>query len=169
MIRKTIASKCSLETGSFVRQWGSEGSGQGQLKNPRDVAVSEGEVFVCDSYNERIQVFGVDGSFVRQWGTKGSGQGQFNHPMGVAVSDGEVLVCDYANHRIQVFDVAGTFLRKWGTRGSGEGQHFRYLAVSGGEVYVCDTENSRVVALCGSGARRTAVGGGSSFILVVWL
>ena len=54
--------------GSFVRQWGSEGSGQGQFHYPHDVAVRKGEVFVSDFSNHRIQVFGVDGSFVRQWG-----------------------------------------------------------------------------------------------------
>ena len=74
--------------GSFVRQWGSKGSGQGQFKNPYDVAVGDGEAFVSDLNNHRIQVFGVDGSFIRQWGTRGSGQGAFNGPGGVVVSNG---------------------------------------------------------------------------------
>ena len=106
--------------GSFVRQWGSEGSGQGQFATdcPCDVAVSAGEVFVCGMDNHRIQLFGVDGSFSRQWGSEGSGQGEFDSPGGVVVSNGEVLVS--SRHRIQVFHVAGTFLRQWGTHGSGE-------------------------------------------------
>ena len=44
--------------GSFVRQWGSHGSGQGQLDAPSGVAVSpvSGSVYVCDHDNNRIQV-----------------------------------------------------------------------------------------------------------------
>ena len=43
--------------GTFVRMWGSSGSGQGQFSNPWGVAVSGGCVFVADQSNYRIQVF----------------------------------------------------------------------------------------------------------------
>ena len=46
-------------------------------------------IYVTDTYNHRIQVFGMDvledGSdnvrFIRKWGSVGSGDGQFNYPM----------------------------------------------------------------------------------------
>jgi hypothetical protein len=62
-------------TGVFNRLWGSNGSGQGQLKNPRGVAVAGQEVYVADESNHRIQVFSTGGSFLRMWGSNGSGQG----------------------------------------------------------------------------------------------
>ena len=87
--------------GSFVRQWGTQGSGEGQFNAFTGVAVNGDEVLVADDGNHRVQVFGLDGSFVRQWGKQGGGAGQFEHPEGVAVSEGEVFVsCD---HRVQVF------------------------------------------------------------------
>ena len=78
----------------FLRQWGSEGSGEGEFVHPAGMCVSGEEVFVCDQFNHRIQVFARDGSFARQWDSLGSGQGQFVYPRNVAVSEGEVFVCD---------------------------------------------------------------------------
>ena len=43
--------------GTFVRQWGEQGAGEGQSNDPAAVAVRGEEVIVCDSDNHRIQVF----------------------------------------------------------------------------------------------------------------
>ena len=44
--------------GTFLTEWGEEGSAPGQFSNPIYLAVSEsGEVFVADEGNSRIQVF----------------------------------------------------------------------------------------------------------------
>ena len=87
--------------GSFVRQWGTRGSGAGQLNYPCGVVVNGDEVIVTEIVNHRVQVFGLDGSFVRQWGGEGGGAGQFIYSSGIAVSEGEVFVT--SRHRIQVF------------------------------------------------------------------
>ena len=71
-------------------------------------------MYVCDSFNHRVQVFGLDGSFVRQWGGEGSGEGQFDGPYGVVVNGDEVLVTDLSNDRVQVFGLEGSFMRQWG-------------------------------------------------------
>ena len=123
--------------GTLLRQWGTEGSGEGQLDYPYGLTVSGGEVYVCDSGNNRVVVFGLDGSFVRQWGTQGSG-GQFYHPRVVVVNGDEVIVAEYVNHRVQVFGLDGSFVRQWGSRGYGAGQFVQPygVAVSEGEVFV---------------------------------
>ena len=41
-------------TGTFVRTWGSGGSGAGQFNDPRGVAAGNGHVYVADSENHRI-------------------------------------------------------------------------------------------------------------------
>ena len=74
--------------GSFARQLGTKGSGDGQLGRLHGVVVNGGEVLLTDFRNHRVQVFGLDGSFVRQWGGEGDGVGQFDFPWGVAVSEG---------------------------------------------------------------------------------
>ncbi|XP_066300962.1 tripartite motif-containing protein 3-like [Branchiostoma lanceolatum] len=48
--------------------FGGEGSGTGQFKSPCGVTVSdEGEIFVADYRNQRIQVFTLHGTFVHQF------------------------------------------------------------------------------------------------------
>ncbi|XP_078575614.1 tripartite motif-containing protein 2-like [Branchiostoma floridae x Branchiostoma japonicum] len=68
--------------------FGGKGSGTGQLRLPFGVAVSdEGEIFVADNLNQRIQVFTLQGTFVRQFPTVVSGEERM-HPHDVAL-DGE--------------------------------------------------------------------------------
>ena len=62
----------------------------------------EGNVFVADFYNHRIQKFASDGTFLTSFGSRGSGQGEFEYPMAVAVAaDGTVFVTDFGNNRVQ--------------------------------------------------------------------
>jgi tripartite motif-containing protein 71 len=57
-------------TGKFIRQWGSEGSGDGQFNGAGDVATDpSGNVFVTDFDNNRIQKFSNTGKFIRKWTT----------------------------------------------------------------------------------------------------
>lgn len=58
-------------SGSFVTQWGAEGSGNGQFYDLTDIAVdSTGQVFVADAARYCIQVFTSSGAFVRSWTTR---------------------------------------------------------------------------------------------------
>ena len=53
------------EDGSFVRTFGSEGDGDGELDEPSGVCVDHtGRIIVADTNNERLQIFEEDGSFV---------------------------------------------------------------------------------------------------------
>ena len=59
---------------------------------------------VCDSGNNRIQVFELNGKFVGKFGKKGSELGEFNIPSSLAVlSNGQIVVSEQGNHRIQMF------------------------------------------------------------------
>ncbi len=135
--------------GTFLRKWGSYGTGNGRFRYPNGIAVDgSGNVYVADSQNHRIQVFDSDGTYLIQWGGPGSGNGQFNYPQGIAVDGpGNVYVADTYNHRIQVFDSTGTHLDTWGGYGTGNGQfrHPRGIALDGpGNVYVADNGNHRI-------------------------
>ena len=64
--------------GTFLTQWGSFGTGDGQFKQPWGVAVdSAGNVYVTDYWNHRVQKFTSSGAFLTQWGSAGTGDGQF--------------------------------------------------------------------------------------------
>ena len=90
---------------SLLREWGTQGSGDGQFNLPNDVAVdSSGEVYVADTYSHRIQKLDSGGGFLTKWGTDGSGDGQFIFHNSLAVDgSGDVYVADTNNNRIQVF------------------------------------------------------------------
>ena len=54
--------------GKKLREWGRHGTGPGELNLPHSIAVSpEGEVFVADRENGRIQWFTQRGEYLGQW------------------------------------------------------------------------------------------------------
>jgi hypothetical protein len=59
--------------GRFIRQWGSTGSENGQFMGVKSLAVdAQGNVYVADAGNKRIQVFDGDGNFKSQFGNVGT-------------------------------------------------------------------------------------------------
>src|SRR5208337_3839391 len=53
---------------------------------PTNVAVdSEGNVYITDTFDARVQVFDADGQFLRMWGKPGTAAGCFMRPKGIAV------------------------------------------------------------------------------------
>ena len=116
---------------------------------PKGIAIDEtGNVYVTDSFNNRIQKYTLDGQFVVNWGKYGNGNGEFDLPTGIAVdSQGYVYVADSDNTRIQKFNSDGLFLAAWGTNGSGNGQFDQPRAIAvgpSGNIFVVDMENHRI-------------------------
>jgi len=81
--------------------------------SPVDMAVDEaGNIFILDSGNQRIQVFGPDGKYVRTIGRRGQGPGEFASLNSIAVDrKGNFHVLDDAQKRIQVFTPQGEVLK----------------------------------------------------------
>ncbi len=64
----------------------------------------DGNVFVADFYNHRIQKFSPKGDFLTSIGEPGNGPGQFDRPTDVVVdAEGNLYVVDFGNDRIQKF------------------------------------------------------------------
>jgi DNA-binding beta-propeller fold protein YncE len=89
----------------LIRSWGILGSGNGQFNVPCGIAADRnGNVFVVDAGNSRIQAFAQSGTYETQWGSYGFGFGGFHNPMAIAVDgDGNVYVTDLYNSLVQVF------------------------------------------------------------------
>lgn len=133
----------------FYQAWGRQGTSTGDFYMPYGVAADGADnVYVADTYNNRIQVFNTNGVFQRSWGQVGTGSGSFIRPYDVAVDgEGNVFVADTYNYRVQKFDANGTFLLQWGRKGRGSGD-FAFLSgiATGpeGAVYTIDCKLNRV-------------------------
>ena len=117
--------------GRFVARFGRHGGDgtastvRGEFNDPRGLAIDpDGNLWVADHGNNRVQKLGPDGRFLAVIGRNG-GDGsagvaaaQFKQPRGVAVDRaGNLFVADKNNHRIQKFDPTGQFIRVWGRHG----------------------------------------------------
>ncbi len=153
--------------------WGSNGQGDGQFVNPRALTVSpQGQIYVADSGNHRVQVFDQNGNFLKQWGgQEGPAPGQLTEVWGIAVSkDGKVYVSDTWNHRVQIFDEDGHYLSEFGlfadTQGDVNAAPGSFwgprdiLLDRDGNLYVSDTGNKRVQKFTPDGQFLGAWGGG---------
>ncbi len=96
----------------------------GDFSKPTGVAVdAEGNLYVADTMNNRIEIFDADGQFISTFGKEGDGPGYFARPKGVAIDgDGHIWVADGMQDRVQVFNKEGQLLIAFGGHGLLPGQ-----------------------------------------------
>ncbi|MEA2675184.1 MAG: hypothetical protein QOI92_2376 [Chloroflexota bacterium] len=107
-------------TGHVVRTWGRQGAGPGEFDVSRtddnpgngDIAVApNGNVYVADGTNHRVQEFKANGTFIRQFGSFGTGPGQFADGSEIEVApDGSVYVMDDLDNPLSKFTADGKFV-----------------------------------------------------------
>lgn len=117
------------DTYKLLRKIGTTGhhhelTSPGDFAKPSGLAVDkEGNLYVADTLNNRIEIFDADGQFVSTFGKNGDGPGYFARPKGVAIdSDGHVWVADGVQDRVQVFTKGGQLLIAFGGHGKLPGQ-----------------------------------------------
>ncbi|HTB96836.1 MAG TPA: SMP-30/gluconolactonase/LRE family protein [Terracidiphilus sp.] len=122
----------------------------GDFGAPQGVALdSDGNVYVTDTLNNRVEIFDADGNFISLFGKHGDGPGYFARPKGIAVDgDGHIWVADEMQDRLQVFDREGQLLTYIGT-GHGElpGQFKSLIGVAidkQNRVFTTEQEPGRV-------------------------
>ncbi len=103
-------------SGTLLFQFGKAGSAPAELFQPTNIAIGpDGNVYVVDTGNFRLQQFTAEGSHVRVYGEVGSAPGKFARPKGIAVDRaGRMYVGDAAFENVQVFDPAGRLLLYFG-------------------------------------------------------
>lgn len=119
---------------NYIRQIGIPGkkhtlTDPGAFAMPTNVAVdADKNLYVADTYNNRIEVFDADGNFIRTWGRAGDIPGRFMRPKGIAIDvDGHVWVADGMQDRVQCFTQDGILLLALGSHGQFAGS-FQALA-----------------------------------------
>jgi hypothetical protein len=158
------------QMGSWIAEYGTAGSGQGQFQEPHGIScLSNAEFFVTDMRNNRVVAYHFENSWSDPiW--EFDLQAGFNHPVDVEVKEWKpseppqdetrIVVADEYNHRLAFFlwfPYPICFHRYYGEYGSGEGQFILPNAVCFGrdpqtgwqtdDVFVTDYGNHRLVRL----------------------
>ena len=137
------------DNGAFVGRIGA-----GVLKNPWDITVHNGEVFVADFDLCIVSVFSHYGELVRTIGSRGTGPGQFEGVTGVVITpEGELYVADRNNSRVQVFTTQGVYIREIG---NGQIDRPQKLQLSV-DKHVLVADNKRVAVFSKDGVLITSV------------
>ena len=129
---------------AFLMTWGTKTYAEdGDFDLPKSIAIdTDGNVYVADRGNNRIQKFDGDGNLLTKWGSHGKKDGEFSSPTSIAVdTDGNVYVADGGNNRIQKFDRDGNFLAKWDPCSIGDGEFWGVACIAvdtSGNIYVYD-------------------------------
>ena len=121
--------------GKLLREIGKDGSGDGEINCPKDIALSsDGTLDATDSGNHRVQQFSLEGKFLAKWGEYGKEPGQFggdvkadnkmSGPNCLAFdSKGNVYTTEASMGRVQKLTATGKPLLAWGDNDIGPG-HF---------------------------------------------
>jgi len=166
--------------GQWLRDLGAKegrpgkGEEDGQWYFPTYIAVdpSNGDVYVADTMNFRIQVFDASGTFKRKYGENGDAPGTFARLKGLAFdSFGNLYVVDGDHSNVQLFDKQFQPLMFFG----GFARKLEYFDIPSGiaidpltnRIYVCNEYIARINVYelidakpddVASGAKQTAAG-----------
>ena len=142
--------KVFSESGELVHVIGRRGEAAGEFNYPTHLAWARDELYVTDTLNNRVQVFGAEGQVrERQFGTRGLVLGNLVRPKGVGVdSDGNVYVVESYYDSLLVFSPRGEFLMPIGGTGTATGRFYLPAGVwvdGRNRVHIADMFNGRVV------------------------
>jgi len=139
-------------SGNFLFGIGSPkkvGSDEGYFFGPQGIALDrDGNIYVADTFNFRVQSFTPDGKFRFKFGKAGDAHGSFGRPVGVAVdSEGNIYVADILFNNVQVFDKGGKYIFTIGELGWNAGQFSFPSGIyidENDRIYVCDQMNHAI-------------------------
>ena len=146
------------KNGTWVREWGRKGDGEGEFSNPHGLSLVPGDtdVVIADRENSRLQLFDGAGTFRRQW--RGVAGADTTGRVFSVAADAEGAL--YVGIRRADYDTAHTGVlkldREWkvvaaigfGRPGDPVFNAVHDLAVGpDGSIYVAETRTRRVVKL----------------------
>ncbi len=115
-----------LANGKYLGRFGAKASGffsggdGNELDDPRGIAVQDGVVYVADTGNKRVQMFGVNGVFLQTLplsaqSTPAAGKEAsyaLKEPADIGLDEtGRIYVLDSSDHLVKVYAPSGQFLK----------------------------------------------------------
>jgi DNA-binding beta-propeller fold protein YncE len=159
--------------GEYLETWGTPGTGAGEFEfySRRsgygapygDVAFdTDGNIYVLDTGNFRVQKFAPDRSFLLAWGSEGEGEGQFLAAGGIAVGpEGAIYVSDERRSDIQKFDAEGHFLEAIEVPPDPDWSWLVPAGLTvdrGGDIWLTDFSSYRLLRIAANGELRATWG-----------
>ena len=132
--------------GTVIKSTGRKGDAPGEFNYPNGIRLSKDDkLYVCDTDNDRIQVFNKDLSFERLIGENC----RFDCPDDLDFDDaGNLYIVDQDQHCIRVLTPQGKYIRTIGTHktstGQGELDNPVSAAIYRNMIYITDMGNRRI-------------------------
>jgi DNA-binding beta-propeller fold protein YncE len=156
-----VCDRSGIVSYSIGKVGGGSGTENGQFTTPTGVAVSQinGDIFVADMGNNRVQCFSINGVWKWNHGTiaGGSGTTTLRMPYSVAVTPngqyvyvadtGHPTLYQTSNNRIKILNAeTGLYVSEFGGPGAATIQFDQPQGVAAGKshIYVADTNNNKV-------------------------
>lgn len=138
--------------GALATTFGARGEAEGEFNYPTHLTLANGDLYVTDTMNSRVQVLSAaTGRHRLTVGARGLNLGNLVRPKGVAVdSEQNIYVIESYYDHLLVFDRQGRFLLPIGGLGKDIGQFYLPSGVwtdAANRVYVADMFNGRIVVL----------------------
>jgi len=133
------------DNGTLIKYYGTlvRGDGKGAFHQPLGITINENNLlFVCDMFNNRIQVLTQEGEYHAEWGEKGYENGEFTLPYSIYYLHGIIYVGDI--NSIQLFYEDSEFIQRLGDQETTLNRVEGLLAM-GDLLYACDAVNGRIV------------------------
>jgi DNA-binding beta-propeller fold protein YncE len=127
------------KNGNFIKSWGGKGTEPGKFEVAHGVAIDgQGQLWVADRENQRIQIFNQDGAYVKELKFAGL-------PCSLHIGSQYIYMVNGFAGQLVRLDLNGNVLAAVGKPGKGVGEFGEAHAISvspKGEVWVADTVNS---------------------------
>ncbi len=136
--------KYSSDGKDLITKWGTQGNGDGEFIQPTGLAIdNDGNVYVSDRGNSRIQKFTPDGVFISKWNVEGLGDYDYDKPnvllmftTGIATDvNNNVYVSDLKNQRVNKYSSNGAFI---GTFAEIDSPHDIAIDING-DVFIAES------------------------------
>ncbi|WHZ02354.1 6-bladed beta-propeller [Neobacillus sp. YX16] len=137
--------------GKLLLEIGKHGTNDGEFNAPNGItADEEGNIYVVDTGNQRVQIFDKKGKFVKiiNGSNNGKGESIFVNPRGIGFdSRGIMYVVSNLTHVVYGFDKDGKKVFQMGGMGEQNGQFYLpngLFVDQNDNVFITDTVNLRV-------------------------